>query len=407
MQEPNLYAFQILNYWKTDDLRRIKVIFPLVAQHSCPADETKLQVICTMFGNNGKQRIRIGACDNCGYIRYVDYPSKKWLDKFYRSEWLSVREKDVIAEVNRRRGMSKYEIESDRAIRTRKLERFLKRHKIAKNRWLLEIGCGFGQSLSYFNENGYQVIGCETSDFRAKVAKRAYGIDVKNVSFEDSKFQKTISKFRFGLVFLHHVLEHVCDPRDMIRRISKLQSVGDYIIVGVPDVYTEPTIMTLFYFPHRSAFTKQSIINLFHTFAYELVDDFSDAEEIYLVGRRVNRPIKIKRGEHYIARSIGKFSTNLGLGRKYFAKFRCVWCYRRLGFNHGGQVIHLGFTEGLIGRWYRTIAHKLLMLYLYYKYRHLEAYISFIVKDVSIRYSQYSKSPIEIQFDKNITLLTK
>lgn len=408
MQKANQYAVKIVRFSKINDLRPIKINFPLKEKVFCPADGAKLQTVCTLFGNKGKQHMRIGACSDCGYIGYIDYPSADWVEKFYRSQWTHPDENDIAREVKRRKHMSKKQIDTDRSLRAVKLERFLKRYSVAKNKQVLEIGCGFGQSLAYFAEKGYQVIGCENSAFRAKVARKVYGLSVRNVPFEDPDFQRRLRQSQFGLIFCHHVLEHVSSPRDIIRRASRLQTKGGYIIVGVPDAGTEPSIMTLLYFPHRSAFTKQSIVSLFNTYAYELVDDFSDQEELYLVGRRVRQQIKFKeKGENYLSHSIGKLTNALGLGRNYPTPFRHMWCYRRLGFDLGGQVIHFELAERLFGAWYRMIAHKLLMLYLYCRYRHFEAYIACVVKNVQFRYSKYSQSPMEIQFEGDITLLTK
>lgn len=397
----------MVRFSKTDDLREIEINFGLAQRMWCPCDGSRLQTLVTLYGKGGKARMRIGTCDFCGYVGYIDYPPEKWVQEFYQSEWLRATETDIAKEVARRRRMSKKQIEADRAIRTVKLNKFLKRHPLSKSKQVFEIGCGYGQSLAYLAERGYKVIGCENSAFRAKCAQRAYGLAVSNVPFEDVRLQRKLAGSRLGLIFSHHVLEHVFDPGGVIRRVAKLQSIGDYIIVGVPDLYTEPSFMTLFYFAHPNAFTKQSLVNLLHRYAYEVVDDFSDQEEIYLVGRRVRLPIEIKRGEHYRVRSISKITNVFGLGKKYITPFRRLWCYRRLGFDQGGQVMHFELAERILGKWYRIFAHKLLMLYLLHRYGHLESYIACIVKDVPFRYSKYSQSPFEIQFEKSITLLTK
>lgn len=401
------YALEIIRFSKID-LKTVKIDFPLVERLYCPSDDTTLQTICTLFGNQGKQRVRIGACDNCGYIGYIDYPSKEWLHTFYRQDWGCPTETDVLHEVNRRKRMSRKQIEAGRLMRTVKIRRFLKRHALAKNKHVFEIGCGYGESLAYLAEQGYKIAGCENSAFRAKIAREVYKLPVTNLPFEDANLQRKLHSSRFGLIFSQHVLEHVFDPRDMIRRSREIQSEGDYIIVAVPDAYTEPSLMTLLYLAHPNAFTKQSLTNLLRAQAYELVDDFSDQEELYLVGRRVSHPVRAeKEKNHYLNRSIDKFTIVLGLGKKYFTPFRRLWCGRRLGFDHGGQTAHSELAENIMGEWYRKIAHKLLMLYFVYRYGHLEPYQVCIVKDVAFRYSSYEKSPLEIQFEGNITLLTK
>lgn len=402
------FALKIVRFSKINDLKAVEINFPLVERLYCPADGIELQTICTLFGNKGTQRMRVGACDGCGYIGYIDYPSEKWLHAFYYSQWARAVETDIIKEVNRRKRMSKKQIDADRVIRTVKLDKFLKHHPLGKDKHIFEIGCGYGQSLAYLKEQGYKVAGCENSAYRAGIARKTYRLSVANVPFEDASLQRKLRLSRFSLIFSQHVLEHVYDPRAMIRLSSELQSEGDYIIVAVPDVYTEPSLMTLLYIAHPNAFTKQSLATLLQSHAYELVDDFSDQEELYLVGRRVRHPIRIKKKQkHYRDRSIEKFTTVLGLGKKYFMPFRRLWCFRPLGYDHGGQAVHWEFAERITGRWYRAVAHKLLMLYFVYRYGHFESYIACIVKDVQLRYSTYRESPLEIQFEGNIVLLTK
>lgn len=408
MQKANQYALKIVRFSKID-LKTVEIDFPLVKRPHCPADGATLQTICTLFGNNGRQRMRVGACDDCGYIGYLDYPSQEWLQAFYRLEWGRTVETDIIKELDRRKRISKKKLEANRALHSvKQLNKFLKHHPLGKDKHIFEIGCGYGQALAFFKEQGYKVAGCENSAYRARIARETYKLTVTNVPFEDANFQRKLRSSHFGLIFSQHVLEHVFDPRDMIFRSSKLQSVGDYIIVAVPNVYTEPSLITLLYLPHPNAFTKQSLVTLLHAHAYELVDDFSDQEGLYLVGRRVAQPIKIKQeGKHYRSRSIRKFTTTLGLGKRYITSFRRLWCFRPLGHDHGGQVAHSELLEQIMGEWYRLFAHKLLMLYFVYRFGHLDSYLACIVKDVPFRYSTYRESPLEIQFEKNITLLSK
>lgn len=352
--------------------------------------------------------MRVGVCASCGYMGYIDYPTKAWIHEFYLSEWRNGAEGDTAQEVARLNAMAQAKMESKHAFRIEKLKRFLECHPIEKNKPMFEIGCGYGESMIYFKERGYDVRGCENSGNRAEIVQKAYGLSVTNAPFEDPVLQETLRKSRFGFIFSHHVFEHVYDPRHIIKLASELQSEGDYIAIAVPDAYTEPSIMTLLHLPHSNAFTKQSLATLFAAHGYEVADDFSDKTELYLVGRRVRDSMEMKAdGTDYMKRAQEKLTRAFGLGKTYLAPLRRLWCYRFLGYDGGGQVMHSELLERMMGERYRTLAHKLLKRYIARTHGRVRPYIACIVKNVKSRYVSYKESPIEIQFDGDITMLTK
>ena len=50
---------------------------------------------------------------------------------------------------------------------------------------VLDIGCGFGEKLLPFKENGCEVIGIEPSQHRAKHCREHLGIDCRDISVEE------------------------------------------------------------------------------------------------------------------------------------------------------------------------------------------------------------------------------
>lgn len=59
---------------------------PMSIQGSCPACETALDILCTLVGLEDNQKIRVGFCNHCGYVGYIDRPTAKWLTNFYKSQ---------------------------------------------------------------------------------------------------------------------------------------------------------------------------------------------------------------------------------------------------------------------------------------------------------------------------------
>ena len=77
-------------------------------------------------------------------------------------------------------------------IRTRKEQIYnliLKKYKIKKKTKVLEIGCYFGDLLSYIKKkHGCTVYGVEPSKKACKVAKKYFSLKIENKTFLKSKF---------------------------------------------------------------------------------------------------------------------------------------------------------------------------------------------------------------------------
>ena len=97
MAENSLIGVKILKFL---DLRGWKVLdwdknIPVSEQTLCPADDEKLKTIATLVGYEGRQKLRVGCCDQCGYIGYIDRPTKEWISKFYFEDWAGAKERDI------------------------------------------------------------------------------------------------------------------------------------------------------------------------------------------------------------------------------------------------------------------------------------------------------------------------
>lgn len=95
---------------------------------------------------------------------------------------------------------------------------------------LLDIGCGPGVLLSVARARGWQPQGLELSMDSAERC-RAAGFDVITQPLEQARLETGA----FDAVVLHHVLEHVPDPNDTIRRCSQLLKPGGVLFIAVPN----------------------------------------------------------------------------------------------------------------------------------------------------------------------------
>lgn len=122
--------------------------------------------------------------------------------------------------------------------------RFQRYHSIISStihqKTLLDIGCGEGFALNYFNNNGYQVKGIDFSNA---------GIQQHNPSLlqgDTCMFGNTydilntlcIDKQQFGVILLNNVLEHVIDPIKLLTDIKNIMFDDSILIITVPNDFS-------------------------------------------------------------------------------------------------------------------------------------------------------------------------
>jgi 2-polyprenyl-3-methyl-5-hydroxy-6-metoxy-1,4-benzoquinol methylase len=95
---------------------------------------------------------------------------------------------------------------------------------------ILDIGCGFGESLAYHKKRGCDVHGVEADKNIRRVADK-FGYDVQVGLFDASKYEPT----SFDYVTLNQVIEHVTDPLEMLRGIATVLKTGGIAILSTPN----------------------------------------------------------------------------------------------------------------------------------------------------------------------------
>jgi SAM-dependent methyltransferase len=155
----------------------------------------------------------IAQCRSCGYIFDNPRPTVEELITFYSQpakydSWLS-------------------EVESRDRLWKRRLRKL---RSIRKPGSLLDVGTGIGQFLFHARSQYTEVYGTEVSTTAIGIAKEKYGIDVFQGVIEDMTHQNRT----FDNITLFHVLEHVPDPRVVLKTCHSLLSDGGTIAIAVP-----------------------------------------------------------------------------------------------------------------------------------------------------------------------------
>ena len=253
----------------------------------CPSCQTSLKTICRLIDVSDR-KVRVGLCENCGYMGYMDRPTEAWMKLFYNREWDKAFPR-TLAEIQKSTVLPGKGIKPSRYLAVSLVEKI----KPDKERLVCEIGSGYGEVLKYFNDAGFKnVIGIENSKLRADLVRQALGFSTLYGGFEDKEIQDYLLHQKpIGLIFSHHVLEHTFDPGEVLKKISFLQNEGDYLILALPNADGEHINQGLFYLLHLHSFTKESLEILLNRNSYEIiVDNSPDDSNIIIAARKTSDP---------------------------------------------------------------------------------------------------------------------
>ena len=95
-------------------------------------------------------------------------------------------------------------------------------------RRVLDVGCNTGELLALLKARGFAVAGVELGAGAAEVAEQRLGVPIA------PSLEVLPDEPRFDLITLTHVLEHVADPRALLRSLRRRLRPGGRLLVEVP-----------------------------------------------------------------------------------------------------------------------------------------------------------------------------
>lgn len=394
-----IHYFRDLANPGTVDLRTISIAgVPMERREECDACKTQLSVLCTFISHKDRIRMRLGVCKTCGYIGYMDRPSKKWVDHFYTEEWDNAKLKNVCEEAPKIKfGLTKEQRDSVHLVETLNMPKGS----------VCDIGCGNGAVLEEFSRMGFKtLLGVESSRYRAELTTARFGHHVAVGNFEDKAVvDELVRHGPIDVMYSFHVMEHVYDPHKFLSVAAKLQHDGGYIIFAMPDVEHEPCITTLFWLPHLHAYSRQALEKLLNTHGYEVVADNFSYNRLMIAARKTVNPVARYHLEHDpMARTMARiekwFSLNsLKPGVRYCAGYRNKTYTTSLRSVSSSKSFDM-FVQRL-EQLYDYVASRI-----FGKFRNIRSMVISRL-DGHERITSPTESPLEIQYDGPIEMLVR
>jgi len=101
---------------------------------------------------------------------------------------------------------------------------------VPENVRVLDIGCGFGETLAYHKARGCEVYGVEADENILRVAKM-FGFNVHFGIFDPNRYEADF----FDYVTLDQVIEHVTDPVETLCGITRVLKPEGTVILSTPN----------------------------------------------------------------------------------------------------------------------------------------------------------------------------
>jgi 2-polyprenyl-3-methyl-5-hydroxy-6-metoxy-1,4-benzoquinol methylase len=182
-------------------------------------ENQKLELISSHVRDSKKYKVV--KCIKCKHVQLFPIPTRQEDRDFYDKE-LQNKAINQDFKLTELKEMNSYDVERRSAL----IQKLL-----PKSKKILEIGSGDGFFLEKMVECDYDMTGIEISRQRRDRSKK-----ITNAKILDIDFSEKIPNIgKFDAVVLFHVLEHLHDPINFLKNVSKLLEPKGKLIVEVPN----------------------------------------------------------------------------------------------------------------------------------------------------------------------------
>ena len=218
----------------------------------CPICKSEKYEVLKGYKEIGDQNLRssLVLCDFCGH-HFLEIPEEVNFNHLYSAGRYTV--------IDTRDSFIDLLLSFDNDLILRTLSKLKTNNKV-----LLDFGCGKGVFLKSASKYGWSVKGIETSRKRAEFGKNNYHLDIDTNEFKGG----FIKGGPFNVILLLHVLEHLNDPKYLLKELTNNLVLNGYLIVEVPLFESFQSRLSKRYWMHLdppfhiSHFTKKRLLSM-------------------------------------------------------------------------------------------------------------------------------------------------
>lgn len=169
------------------------------------------------------ETFRIIQCNHCKLAGTSPRPTDDKLGAYYQSD-------EYISHSGNSSGGIGIIYKIARAYALKNKERLIRKYQQVES--VLDFGCGTGDFLKTCKEKGWKISGVEPSEIARKKAEENTGIKIANSL-------QGVSTVKVSTITAWHVLEHVPDLHDTVKKLSSYLTINGHMIIAVPN-YQSP-----------------------------------------------------------------------------------------------------------------------------------------------------------------------
>lgn len=148
----------------------------------------------------------------------------------------------------------------------------------------LDIGSGHGAVPHLLREYGFSSEGLELDLELAEASAQYYNLKIYPESFEDFKTSK-----KYDLITTFHVMEHVLDPDQFLKKIRVMLNDDGILNIEVPiiDIIYTGELKSFFWLPHINTFSIKTLASLLRKNGFKILFNSKNERPGYFFGNIV------------------------------------------------------------------------------------------------------------------------
>lgn len=151
--------------------------------------------------------------------------------------------------------------------------------------FVLEVGCGSGGVVKYFQEQGCRVRGIDLGEEYLQHGRETYGLDLTPGTLADLSLDRPPN-----LIIYSHVMEHILDPVAELAQVKRQLAPGGLLCIEVPGLRFvqhayDGDILRMFQNAHTYHFTLQSLTNLLHVNGFQRLTGDESVRAVFTPGQ--------------------------------------------------------------------------------------------------------------------------